>query len=369
MRVCFVVSQLFAWGKYGGFGSLTRMLGRELVKRGVEVFAVVPRRAGQHRMETLDGIRVLGFPQWTLGLGSRQLYASCSADVYHSEEPSSSTWIAMKAMPNRKHVVTCQDPRDTRGWLTHFRYEAPRRKLYFPATYLFEENYFTTRAVRNADAVHCQAKCVTQKAQAKYGLSQEPGFLPNPVEVPTRTPRKAKRPTVCFLGRWDRIKRPEIFLELAKHYPKVRFIALGSSEDRKWDTHLRTAYRDVSNLEMTGFVDQFSDKRLWNILEESWVMINTSAIECLPVSFLEAAAYRCAILSFHNPDGFAQDFGYHVKNGQLEQGLDFLLSSDEWRPRGEAGYEYVNTTHEVSVVIDRHLNLYEAVLEENRLAC
>jgi glycogen synthase len=33
MKVCFVVSQIFAWGKLGGFGSLTRTLGRELVKR------------------------------------------------------------------------------------------------------------------------------------------------------------------------------------------------------------------------------------------------------------------------------------------------------------------------------------------------
>ena len=56
MKVCFVASQLFAWGKYGGFGSLTRTLGREMAKRGVEVSAVVPRRSGQHSVEDLDGI-------------------------------------------------------------------------------------------------------------------------------------------------------------------------------------------------------------------------------------------------------------------------------------------------------------------------
>lgn len=362
MKVCFIVSQLFAWGKYGGFGSLTRMLGREMAKRGAEVFAVIPMRSGQRSVEKLDGITVLGFPQWSLGLFAQRLYRQCDADVYHSEEPSVSTWIAMKAVPQRRHIVTCQDPRDKADWLIEFRHESPRRKLYFPVTYLYEDNYLTTRAVRRAGAVYCQAKFVTRKAQALYGLAEEPGFLPNPVEVPARPLQKAKQPTVCFLARWDRRKRPEIFLELAKQFPNVKFIAVGKSEDEKWDGYLRHRYRNVSNLDMVGFVDQFSTHTLGGILEESWIMVNTAARECLPVSFLEAAAYKCAILSGNNPDNFAVEFGYHVKNGDFAQGLDFLLSGDRWRTRGKAGHEYVRGTHELSKVVDQHLAVYEAIL-------
>jgi hypothetical protein len=43
--------EIFAWGKYGGFGRATRIIGRELVKRGYEVYAVVPRRPGQKPVE------------------------------------------------------------------------------------------------------------------------------------------------------------------------------------------------------------------------------------------------------------------------------------------------------------------------------
>ncbi len=51
--------EIFAWGKYGGFGKSTRIIGREMVKRGYEVFALVPLRAGQNKEEDLDGITVI----------------------------------------------------------------------------------------------------------------------------------------------------------------------------------------------------------------------------------------------------------------------------------------------------------------------
>ena len=60
-RICLICVEIFAWGKYGGFGKAARIIGRELVKRGYEVFAVVPRREDQKEEEILDGITVLGF--------------------------------------------------------------------------------------------------------------------------------------------------------------------------------------------------------------------------------------------------------------------------------------------------------------------
>jgi glycogen synthase len=73
MKVCFICVEIFAWGKYGGFGRATRIICRELVKRGIEVFAVVPRRKGQKPVEELDGITVLSFPSY-FPWSARELY-------------------------------------------------------------------------------------------------------------------------------------------------------------------------------------------------------------------------------------------------------------------------------------------------------
>ena len=61
MRICLICVEIFAWGKYGGFGRATRLIGGALAGRGYQVAAVVPRRAGQAPVEDLDGITVYGY--------------------------------------------------------------------------------------------------------------------------------------------------------------------------------------------------------------------------------------------------------------------------------------------------------------------
>ena len=125
------------------------------------------------------------------------------------------------------------------------------------------------------------------------------------------------------------------------------------------DKQLRSKYRDTPNLELAGFKVGFEKDK---ILEKSWILVNTSVSEGLPVSFLEAAAHHCVILSPHDPDGFTSNFGYHVHNDIVE-GLRVLLSNDQWRKQGSRGYDYVSKVHELNKVVDMHINAY------NRLLC
>lgn len=153
---------------------------------------------------------------------------------------------------------------------------------------------------------------------------------------------------------------------MAKRFPKVKFIAVGKARDKKWDSLLRKAYSSLPNLEMLGFIDQFnSSKRLSHILEKSWVLVNTSAREGLPNSLIEAAAHRCAILSGVNPDGFASQFGYHAKDDDFAEGLEFLLENQRWKERGERGYEYVKETFEINRAIEKHIAVYHKVLNRD----
>ena len=361
MRVCFICVEIFAWGKYGGFGRATRIIGRELAKRGIEVFAVVPRRNGQKPTEELDGITILSSPPYSLWF-SKELYRTCDADIYHSQEPSMGTYLAMKAMPNRKHIITFRDPRNFQDW--KIEYELPSiNRLNVISNYLYVDNFLVRGAVRRADGLFCAAEHLVPKVKFKYDLTSVPPLLPTPVAVPGNV-KKASTPTVCFIARWDRRKRPEIFFELARKFPHVKFIGIGKAQDGKWDTYLRNTYSNLPNLEMTGFIDQFSTNDLYSILEKSWILVNTSMREGLPVSFLEAAANRCAILSGVDPDGFASKFGYCVKDDNFVEGLEFLLKDERWKERGEYGYEYIKETFEMTKAINRHIDAYEQVLSQ-----
>lgn len=364
MRICFVVSEIFGWGTYGGFGKLTSDIAIGLAKKGIEVFVLVrkgknEKSKGQRIIETREGIIIIGLPHgYFQRLRSRYFYTLPEADIYHSEAPTFDSWLTMKFNPNSKHLITFQDPRDFNEYWKPYSLD-PRYNTFFNKYNLMWRwkilDFFRRKAIKNADALYCQARFIIPLVKKMYNLEKEPEFLPNPVKIPKRKLKKADEPTVCFLARWDLQKRPEMFFELAKKFPEVKFIAMGKAHDKERDRYLRKKYGKIPNLIMTGFV---SEEEKSKILEKSWVMINTSIRECLPLAFLEACAHKCAILSAANPDNFASNFGFWVKNDNFEEGLNFLLDK-KWKKLGKKGYKYVKKVHEYEKVIERHIKVYE----------
>ncbi|MBN1493531.1 MAG: glycosyltransferase family 4 protein [Candidatus Omnitrophica bacterium] len=362
MKVCLICVEIFAWGKMGGFGSATRTIARSLKTRGLDVCVVVPRRRDQKEVEVLDNFTVYSYPRHD-PFYARTIFKECDADIYHSQEPSFATYLAMRSMPEKKHVVTFQDTRVLSDWLTELTHPS-RNKLQVLSNILFEDNPIVRGCVKKADALCAAADLVINKAHKKYKLDRAPRFMPNPVEVPEFV-QKSATPTVCFIGRWDRVKRPELFLQLAAKMPDINFIATGSAQDKEVDARIRNKYKHVPNLEMTGFIDQFTSDRLTKILSKSWIMVNTSAKEALPISFEEAAAHRCAIVSSVDPDGFTSRFGKVVDNEDYSAGIRYLLDDDRWRVCGERGYEFVNKHVSLDIVITQHITLYENLLGSN----
>jgi glycosyltransferase involved in cell wall biosynthesis len=368
VNVCLVAVETFAWGKYGGFGRATRTIGRELVQGGITASAVVPRRAHQAPIENLDGIRVHGLTLPEL-LGSGSAYERFGADIFHSQEPSLGTYLATRATraaPKARHVVTFRDTRDAADWRTE-RGLPSASKLQVLANRLYEDNWPAHRAVRRADLCCVAARMLAGRAQAKYGLAREPQFLPTPVVVPERV-EKDREPTVCFVARCDRRKRPELFFELARRFPSVRFLAAGRSLDPDYERNLRDRYGKLHNPEMLGFIDQFRGPELSHLLGRSWILVNTAAREGLPNAFIEAAAHGRAILSAVDPDQFASRFGYHAFEDDFAGGLTRLLEGNQWQQLGEAGRDYVRQVFSLKPTIDRHIEIYTELLARRPVA-
>ena len=367
MRICLITTEYFNHGVYGGIGAMARQKATALAQRGVEVYAVTPRKKGQKPVEVVDGVTVLSYPGG-LYTGLREsrrysaLFRMIDADIYHTEEPCMGMRLAWEGAPAKKHSVTFMDPRTLTERRKEWQEAGMTGRALWNRVYAHWRSAFDIRAaVRGADRRFARVKSASAKTVRLYGLAEPPEFLPDPIEMASDEVLKAVRPTVCFLGRWDPRKRPEYFFELAKRFPAVRFIAMGGcqphfAERERW---LRERYQGIQNLEMPGW--QFGQDKV-RILEQSWVLINTSWRENLPVSYLEAAARKCAILAYDNSDDFSSAFGYWARRGDLDdfaKGLTFLLEGDRWRALGERGYEYVRTTHEFDTAMDRHLRIFE----------
>jgi glycosyltransferase involved in cell wall biosynthesis len=154
----------------------------------------------------------------------------------------------------------------------------------------------------------------------------------------------------------------ELFFELARQCPDVDFVAVGAARDPEHDRALRLRYGGIRNLRLTGVLDQFATPEWGEVLGSSWILANTSAREGLPTAFIEAAAHRCAILSFADPDRFATRFGRLAPEGRLEEGLRDLLRDDRWRALGEAGRRHVERVFSIQHAMGEHLQAYERAL-------
>lgn len=360
MKICFICTELFAWGKYGGIGRATRTIGRELVKRGIEVFAVIPRRNDQKEFEILDGIKVHSFPIYNPFL-TNKIFKDINADIYHSEEPSFGTYLAMNEMPKKIHIVTSRDPKYWNDWVREF-INPSYNKFQVIANYLYEDNFLVKKSVQKANRVFSTAKFLSKKIAKKYSLKDEVVFLPTPIEIPITKIEKSREPTICYLARWDKRKKPELFLKLAESFPELKFIAIGMGRNKNYDNYLRKRYSNLKNLTMTGFINQFENNEIDKILDASWVIINAATREGLPNAFLEALAHKCAILSSLNPEDVTERFGYYIKDGNFKAGLKKLLDNDNWRMKGVQGQNYVKENYELKRSIDQHIKIYKNLL-------
>jgi glycosyltransferase involved in cell wall biosynthesis len=363
LKVRFVSSEFFSWNQRGGYGFFARKLGRELVKRGFEVECVVqhimPNQQLPGRHEYIDGVKVITLPRGKIEKLRSDLYKT-DADILHSESERLDTYLSFKRNPDVPKIVTIQDLRLKED--LEVIGDAEPKGIVWGVWNRFVDSLYR-KAMLDADALTCQANLLFPKIQQKYGLSNFT-LLPNFIDIPKESAiKKSDVPSVVFLGRLDPIKHPELFFKLVPFFPAVNFYILGEAHDVTRNAVLQSIAGGYRNLHWLGS-QEGSVKA--EILSSAWVLVNTSLYECLPVSFLEALSYKCALLSTVNPDDYTAMFGRYCKSSYLYdivKELQFLLEYDNWRVLGEAGYKYVKEKHSTEVGIANHIELYNRLIQ------
>lgn len=208
-----------------------------------------------------------------------------------------------------------------------------------------------SRWVRRPVLFATPAASLAEKIPAAYGVDPpRVALLPNPLEPDPGEPEKSVQPTVVFLGRRDPIKRPWLFVELARRFPQARFLLLGQAHVRgagAWQPQTLPA-----NVQLLGHVDGEQKRR---ILAPAWVLVNTSIHEGLAVSFLEALACEVPLLACVDPERVVSRFGICAGRvdadglaalPSLERGLGRLLDNGALRAQlGREGRRWVCETH------------------------
>jgi glycosyltransferase involved in cell wall biosynthesis len=359
-RICLVTSIFHGFGKIGGFGTMAKSLAMVLVDNGYDVVVAVPRRAGQAEVTEVRGFTVLGLTM--AQMVNPRIYARIDADLYHSQSPNLMSVAAKLGKRDARHVITCRDPRTLGDWVIEIRDATWRRKIRNVALMMFEEGPLVTWAIRRADCVAYAARFLQEKITRMYRPRIPLTFLPNIEGVPEQIPPKADQPTACFVGRFDRRKRPELYIDLARKVPEVTFLMVGCAEDAAWQRQLEGMAAPVENLKLLGYIDKFDDDEFYDVYDSSWVFVNTASREAHPLTFFEASGRGCAILSYVNPDDFASEFGYWAEDEDFASGMRKLIANGAWRERGARAHKYVREHYRYDVAAKTHLDLYKRLL-------
>lgn len=220
--------------------------------------------------------------------------------------------------------------------------------------------YVHAFAIENAAAHVVQTS--TQAAMLRQGWGKEAIVIRNPISLAAAFARVGRGSVVLWVGKSSWIKNPTTFLALAHALPSLRFRMVVNPVDSELHSQSIEAARRLANLELLEHVPpgemerHFADARL---------LVNTSAFEGFPNTFLQAAKYGVPIVTTGvDPDGMLSNHGAGVvAHDDLAGVVARLASADvEYDAIADRARTYVRQHHEGDAVVAAFETVLDRVL-------
>ncbi|MHC4694469.1 MAG: glycosyltransferase family 4 protein [Planctomycetota bacterium] len=235
-------------------------------------------------------------------------------------------------------------------------------------TYL-KEHYFRGKgflwALRHADAVIAQNQTDADNLAKTAGVSAQ--VIRNPERLPPLDEKE--RRTILWVGRSADVKRPDLFLELAKQMPEQHFtmICQRAIEDTKYDGFLARAER-VKNLEL---IQRVPFHKIHEHFLQARVFVNTSDYEGFPNTFIQACKCATPVLSLNvNPDGFLDEHKCGICcNGDWEKFVDSLkgmLKQEQYTEFGNNARKYAEKNHDIAKIIEQYKSCFTKIAQNKK---
>jgi len=203
--------------------------------------------------------------------------------------------------------------------------------------------------LKNSNAIMVQSKD-QQYTLLKYHAIKST-IVKNSFKIYRRRIKHKK--IILWVGKARRLKKPELFIDLSKEFPKENFVMICpiANEELNYFSQVKSKAGEVENLQFIKLV-QFSKIQKW--FNEAKVFVNTSEYEGFPNTFLQAGLGKTPILSLNvNPDNFlvAHNCGYSCNDNfiELKEKLHRLLvNKRESVDKGKNSFDYVKKNHDIN---------------------
>jgi glycosyltransferase involved in cell wall biosynthesis len=300
MKVCVVSLNLAAYydttprSRYGGAEVQAAFVARALKDQGVDVSLVVadlpaeahipyPVESAFRGSDGLPGLRFF-HPRMT---GINDALARVNADVYYQRNAGMLTGLVAHFARKHGRVFVYGAGSDTDFSFRDVLIHGVRDKTIF------------MYGLRRANGVVVQNNAQLEAAKRS---------IPAPVVVISNgvLPANATEPNlggpILWAGGLRPVKRPNLFIELARRFPDREFVIVGggTTTEVAYAAKSESEARSVPNIRLTGWLPNSDVIRE---IARASVVVNTSVVEGFPNVYLEAWNHGVPVVSFNDVDG------------------------------------------------------------------
>jgi glycosyltransferase involved in cell wall biosynthesis len=355
-RVCFVSPKAYplfndtVTSVFGGAEVDAYLLATELAKDDRFTVSTIVAEYGQPTVELREGVKILKGLDFGAGAASnmRRLWSTMTmsgADVFFLE--SASPGVPMAS-------VYCR----LKGKSLVYRMAS---RLESDGTYVKQHpilGRFFLAAAKRAARVIAQNDSDRMNLIALAGIESE--VIPNGQRIGPAVQKDRTGP-ILWVGRSDPVKRPDLFVELAKRLPDESFtmICQRATGDDRYDV-LKSDAAAIPNL---TFIERVPFREVDAYFRRARVFVNTSDSEGFPNALIQACKNGTAILSLSvNPDDFLNRNGCGMACGgdfeRLISTMKDMLAGEAYIGLGSKGRAYAQERHDIGRVIERYKEIF-----------
>lgn len=217
--------------------------------------------------------------------------------------------------------------------------------------------------VRNANTIIGQTHHQDELLKKSFGRRCDV-VIPNGHPCPEMRVEKKERITVLWISNMKPLKQPELFVRLTRELSdleNVMFLMLGRPGSGNWFEELLAEIKSLPNLEYLGEV---SNEEVNLRLDEGHILVNTSAYEGFPNTFIQAWMRRVPVVSLQvDPDDILvrEKIGFHSRTfDNLCKDLKCLIEDRQLREAmGERARAYACENHSIEKMNAEIIKLFE----------
>jgi glycosyltransferase involved in cell wall biosynthesis len=168
---------------------------------------------------------------------------------------------------------------------------------------------------------------------------------------------------ILWVGRSKHVKRPDLFIKLAKAFPDIPFtmICQCSLDEDGYPDLIESA----SKLPNLKFLKRVPFQDVDRFFEQAKIHVNTSDSEGFPNTFVQSCKAKTGILSLNvNPDGFLDKHqcGF-CANGNWDvfcSKLKGWVESEKALELGQNGNDYIKRHHDLVMIIQQYKDIFRS---------